>query len=148
MTFGLDTNIVCYMLDPAFPEHMAVDRLLRSLSPESVGAINPTILHESYHTLVYAQNWNREDARKTLGSFLRHPFVEFFNQTKAISVTAMNLAGKYGLGGRDSLILANFVANRVPKVHTHDSALLKLGQIEWRGMTTRITDPIAESKYE
>ena len=55
MPFGLDTNIVCYMLDPSFPEHTAAGRVLRSLSSQSTGAINPTVLHESYHTLVYAQ---------------------------------------------------------------------------------------------
>jgi predicted nucleic acid-binding protein len=147
MTAGLDTNIVCYFLDPAFPEHARISGLLRSLSPKFTVAINPTVLHETYHTLVYAQRWVREDASTRLGMLLHHPFIEFHNQTKSISALALNIAGKYELGGRDSLMLANFLSNNVPEVYTHDSELLRIGQVEWRGLTTKIIDPLVEPKH-
>ena len=54
----------------------------------------------------------------------------------------MNLAEKYRLGGRGSLMLANFLANEVSEVYTHDRALLELGQIEWRTSKMRMTDPV------
>lgn len=36
MTVGLDTNILCYALDPAYPEHEKVKELLLNLSPENL----------------------------------------------------------------------------------------------------------------
>jgi len=55
MLTGLDTNILCYALDPAYPEHKKLKNLLTNLSQENVVAINPTVLHETYHTLVFSQ---------------------------------------------------------------------------------------------
>jgi hypothetical protein len=60
-------------------------------------------------------------------------------------VTARNVAGGYGLGGRDSLILANFLANHIAEVYTHDGELLELRQIEWRGTVTKLIDPVTKS---
>ncbi len=77
---GLDTNILCYSLDPAFPEHRKSARLLSDLSPEFSISLNPTVFHETYHTLVYGQKWTREEARMRLGMMLRHPYVRFCNQ--------------------------------------------------------------------
>jgi predicted nucleic acid-binding protein len=141
MTIGLDTNVLCYILDRAFSEHNAVAGLVSSLSQERTIAVNPTVIHECYHTLVNSQHWIREDARKRLVALLRHPYVEFYNQTKSISVLALNLAGKYPLGGRDSLILANFLANRCPTLYTHDADLLKVGQLSWRTLSMKVRDP-------
>jgi len=142
MTSGIDTNILCYALDGAFPEHKRAAELLRELSPEKPLAINPTVLHECYHTLVYAQRWLREDARTRLVSVVKNPNVSFFNQTKSISVVALSLAEKYTLGGRDSVILANFLTNRASEVLTHDSDLLDLKEVSWRGRKMMIRDPL------
>jgi predicted nucleic acid-binding protein len=50
---GVDTNILCYALDPAYPEHEKVADLLTSISPDNTLALNPTVIHETYHTLVF-----------------------------------------------------------------------------------------------
>ncbi len=142
---GLDTNILCYSLDPAFPEHRKSAKLLSNLSPEFSISLNPTVFHETYHTLVYGQKWTREEARMRLGMMLRHPYVRFCNQTKSTSSLALRLAGKYNLGGRDSLILANFLANEVPALYTHDGDLLRLKIVEWRRRRMRILDPVDEA---
>jgi len=139
---GLDTNILCYALDPALKEHDILSGLFRDLSPKLIAALNPTVLHETYHTLVYHQMWERGEARGRLGILLRHPHIEFFNQTKHTSFLAMSLAEKYGLGGRDSLILANFLANRVTEMQTHDSGVLKLGAVSWKGRKMKLVDPV------
>ncbi len=146
MPIGLDSNIVCYMLDSKYPEHETVGSFLRSLSPEFVCAVNPTVMHEAYHVLVYGQSWTRQEARRRLEILLRLPFMVFFNQTKSTTVLAMNLAERYALGGRDSLILASFLANRVLEVYTHDSELLRVSELEWRGQIIRTVDPMAGSK--
>lgn len=142
MIIGLDTNVLCYTLDPAFPEHSKLSRLLIDLSPESIVALNPTVLHETYHVLVFYLKWVPEEAAKRLSMLLKHPYVEFFNQTKKISRIAINLSVRHNLGGRDALIIANFLANKVPTVYTHDRELLKLQKISWRKSSLTFKDPL------
>lgn len=142
MIIGLDTNILCYALDSAYPEHEEVREMLLKLSPDNRIAINPTVLHETYHTLVFGQKWVSSEARRRLQMLLRHPYIKFLNQTKRICVIGLNLADKYGLGGRDALIISNFISNKVPVMYTHDEEILSLGEVRWREWTLRFIDPI------
>ncbi len=143
MMVGLDTNILCYSLDPAYPEHDKLKDLLLNLSPENTVAINPTVLHETYHVLVFSQKWLPWEAKRRLQMLLRHPYVRFLNQTKRTCNVGLSLAAKYGLGGRDALIIANFIVNRVPAMYTHDDELLRLREVSWREWTIRLVDPLA-----
>ena len=145
MIVGLDTNVLCYALDPAFPEHKGLSRLLVDLSSENVVALNPTVIHETYHVLVFYLEWVPEEAARRLSMLLKHPYVEFFNQTKKISRIALNLSVKHNLGGRDALITANFLANKVPTIYTHDRELLKLKKISWRNSRVTFKDPTTET---
>lgn len=129
---GVDTNILCYALDPAYPEHEKLKDLLLNLSPGNRIAINPTILHETYHILVYGQKWMPSEAVRRLKMILKHPYIEFFSQTRKTCVVALNLAKQYRLRGRDSLIVANFLVNKVPIIYTHDEELLVYGKISWK----------------
>ena len=145
MIVGLDTNVLCYALDPAFPEHKGLSRLLVDLSPENVVALNPTVIHETYHVLVFYLEWIPEEAARRLSMLLKHPYVEFFNQTKKISRIAINLSVKHNLGGRDALITSNFLANKVPTIYTHDRELLKLEKISWRNSRVTFKDPTTQT---
>ena len=145
MITGLDTNILCYTLDPAYPEHEKLKNVLINLSPENRVAINPTILHETYHSLVFSQKWIPSEAGRRLKMLLKHPYIEFFSQTKKTCIIALNLAPQHKLGGRDALIIANFIANKVPAVYTHDQELLALKRISWRSFHVVFEDPLAES---
>ena len=146
MIIGLDTNILCYALDPAYPEHNKIKDLLTSLSTENVVALNPTVLHETYHTLVFNLEWLPQEAAGRLAMLLKHPFIEFFNHTQKTTLTALNLSVKHNLGGRDSLIMANFLANKVPILYTHDQELLKLHKISWKNYNLTLRDPLTENK--
>lgn len=141
---GLDTNILCYALDPAYPEHKKLETLLLDLSPENLVALNPTIIHETFHTLVFGQKWVPSEAVKRLKMLLKHPYVEFFSQTKKICNVALPLAVQHRLGGRDSLIIANFLLNKVPTVYTHDQELLTLKRINWKNLHIVFKDPLTE----
>lgn len=145
MITGLDTSILCYALDPAYPEHEKLKDLLLTLSPENQIAINPTVLHETYHTLVFGQRWVPSEAARRLKMILKHPYIEFLNQTKRVCVIALNLAVRYKLGGRDSLIIANFIANGIPKIYTHDQELLAYARISWRDFYITLEDPLLEA---
>jgi predicted nucleic acid-binding protein len=145
MIVGLDTNIICYALDEAYPEHKELRDLLLNLTPENKVALNPTTLHEAYHTLVFGQKWVPQDAGKTLKMLLLHPHIEFFNQTKKNCILGLNLSVKHNLGGRDALIIANFLTNKVPVVYTHDQELLKLKKLSWKTFSVTFKDPLTQT---
>jgi len=145
MLTGLDTNILCYALDPAYPEHEKLKNLLIALSQENSVAINPTTLHETYHTLVFGQKWVPNEARRRLKMLLKHPYIEFFSQTKKTSVIALDLSVQHKLGGRDALIIANFLANKVSIIYTHDQELLTLQKLSWKNFHLTFKDPLSEN---
>lgn len=141
MLIALDTNILCYALDPLYPEHSRLEDLLLNLSQESTVALNPTVIHETYHTLVFRQKWLPEDAVKRLTMLMKHPFVEFYNQTKKVSLIGLRLAERHRLGGRDALVIANYIANKTPTLYTHDTDILELKEIPWKKFKMTIADP-------
>ena len=144
MIVGLDANIICYALDEAYPENEKLGNLFLNLSSENKIAINPTTLHEAYHVLVFSQKWLPEDAAKEIKMLLKHPYTEFFNQTRKTSIIALNLSVQHKLGGRDSLIVANFLANHTPIMYTHDKELLKLQKITWKNTNLTFKDPLTQ----
>jgi len=141
---GVDTNILCYALEPAYPEHEQVKDLLISLSSENIVALNPTVLHEAYHTLVFYLEWTPEEAARRLIALIRYPYIEFFNQTQKTTLIVLNLSVKHNLDGRDALIIANFIANKIPIMYTHDNPLLKIQKITWKNTNITFKDPIAQ----
>lgn len=56
----------------------------------------------------------------------------------------MNLAVRHGLGGRDALIIANFIGNKVPMMYTHDGELLSLKRIVWKASSLEFKDPLTD----
>ena len=148
MIVGLDTNVLCYSLDPAYPEHKKLKNLLLNLSSENIVAINPTVLHETYHVLVFSQKWLPSEAKRRLQMLLQHPYIRFYNQTKRTCNVGLSLAVEHNLGGRDALIIANFIVNKVPIMYTHDNELLSLKEISWREWTIRFIDPLSEDNLE
>jgi predicted nucleic acid-binding protein len=144
MIAGLDANVLCYALDDTYAEHEKVKGLLINSSPDNKIALNPTTIHEAFHVLVFGQKWKPEEAADALKTLLEDPYAEFFNQTRKISVTALNLSVQHKLGGRDALIVANFLLNKIPVVYTHDKELLKLVKITWKNTSLTFKDPLTE----
>ncbi len=142
MIVGLDTNIICYALDEDYPENKQLNGLLLNLSPENKIAINPTTIHETYNVLVFGEKWHAEEAAHGIRLLLRNPYVEFYNQTRKTSAIALELAVHYKLRGRDSLIIANFLANNTPLMYTHDNGLLKHQKITYKNTNLTIKDPL------
>jgi predicted nucleic acid-binding protein len=142
MITGLDANILCYILDDAYPEHEPLKNLLLELNHENKLALNPTTIHEAYHALVRSQKWMPEDAADALITILNMPNVEFYSQTRKTSTIALNLSVQYSLGGRDALIAANLIANKAPTLYTHDKGLLRLQKITWKSGVLDVKDPL------
>jgi hypothetical protein len=52
------------------------------------------------------------------------------------------LAMQHKLGGRDALIMANFIVNKVPAICTHDQELLARKKISWKDFHVVFKDPL------
>lgn len=144
MIIGLDTNIICYALDEDYPENKKLNDLLLNLSQENKIAINPTTIHEAYNVLVFGEKWDPEEAAHAIRLLLKNPHIEFYNQTKKISTIALDLSVQYKLGGRDALIIANYIVNQIPTLFTHDRELLKHQKITYKNTNLKIKDPLQE----
>ncbi len=134
---GVDTNVLVAFLDKQHPDHPEAKRL------ESIPntATNPTVIHEAYHTLVYAQKWDKKEAVDTLNLYINLNTTLFLNQTREITKLGLSIGLEYPLGGRDSLILANFLFNRIERIVTFDGALLHLEKLTIDGGTLGIIAP-------
>jgi predicted nucleic acid-binding protein len=136
---GLDTNVLVYALDPAFAEHSEAKKAILS---SSGWAINSTVVHECYHTLVFRRKITPADSKLKLVELLKDPRTAFLNMTKSVSLFALDLAAKTNLGGRDSLIIGCYLHNNIPQIYSHDEELTKLGKVSYKGRQTHITDPV------
>ncbi len=70
--------------------------------PRYTRAINSTVVHECYHTLVFRRKINPADCKLKIVELLKDPRTAFLNMTKSVSLFALDLASKTNLGGRDS----------------------------------------------
>jgi len=63
---GIDTNVLVAFLDKGHPDNPKTKILIEN----RYNAVNPTIIHETYHTLVYKQKWIKNDAKNILTDFV------------------------------------------------------------------------------
>lgn len=133
---GIDTSVLVAYLDYGHPSHHQTEKLRRRAV-----ALNPTIVHEAYHSLVFKMKWNPTEARETLEELVTDKSMLFLNQTLQTTRVGLHLAVKYGLGGRDALILANLLNSNVPEIVTFDQALTKLKSISHRERILKIRSP-------
>lgn len=117
---GLDTNLLTYALDPTFPEHSEAKKAVLS---SDGWAVNATVVHECYHTLVFRRKISPIDFKLKLAEFLRDQRTSFLNMTKSTSPFALDLATMTKLGGRDLLIIGCYLQNNVPEICSHDEEL-------------------------
>ena len=83
---------------------------------------------------------NRRD-KEYLGVDINLDTTLFLNQTKEITELGLSIGLEYPLGGRDCLILANFLFNSIERIVTFDGALLHLEKLTIDGRTLRIIAP-------
>lgn len=137
---AIDTSVLVAYLDGEHPSHGQTDWL----SKEAV-ALNPTVVHEAYHTLVFKMKWTGEAASESILEALSDERVRFVNQSMRTTRAGLRLAVELGLGGRDALILATFVTGRIREFVTFDADLLRLRRVTFGRdrMTIRAPRPTA-----
>lgn len=130
---GIDTNVLVAYLDGGHPAHRRTERL----SSEAV-ALNPTIIHEAYHTLVFKMKWSPEQASRVLVEASTDERNLFVNQTLTTTKMGLRLAVRYGVGGRDALILANTLSAKIADFVTMDDELIALKRVAYGELTLTI----------
>jgi predicted nucleic acid-binding protein len=130
---AIDSNVLISYLDHEHPQHSKV----ASLAARKV-AVNPTVIHETYHTLVFKLKWRPEETLSILMELLDDSTILFLNQTKETTRVGVQLATQYSLGGRDALILASFLSAAVPEMITFDRTLIQIRKVEHGNRSLRI----------
>ncbi|GIU72779.1 MAG: hypothetical protein KatS3mg003_2258 [Candidatus Nitrosocaldaceae archaeon] len=131
---GIDSNVLIAFLIDNHPDHDKVKGLL-----DSIHVINPTVIHEVYHTCVFKL---RIDA-KVIADIL----MEYIDNTLFLPITydttrlGLRIAVKYMLGGRDALIIASYLNSNIRRLVTFDKELLKLNKIALEGKRIDIIKP-------
>jgi predicted nucleic acid-binding protein len=140
---ALDSNILVYSLDPKLPEHEQAKVAILGLKGL---CLNPTIMHETYHTLVFKRKMRAADARLKIVELLEDDRALFGNQTKTVAELCLRLAVKHNLGGRDALIIGCYLCNGMSLMLTHDDRILQLGTLSFEKYQIGFEDPIATSR--
>ena len=137
---GVDSSILVYALDPETKEHSGAVRAVLSLQD---WAVNPTVVHEIYHTLVFKRAMKPGDANLKIKTLLRDRRTHFFNITKTISLYSLDLASEFNMGGRDSLIIGCYMMNGLEGMLTHDGSILRIEKVDFRGRQITFHDPLS-----
>jgi len=133
---ALDSTVLIAYLDREHPRH---DRV-RSLAFRRV-ALNPTVLQETYHALVFKLKWTPEETGRVLREVLDDADILFLNQTRETTRIGLGLAERYALGGRDALILASFLNPSVPEMVSFDKPIITLGKVAHGRRELKIRSP-------
>lgn len=134
---GIDTNVLVAYLDAGHPSHKETEFLaLRGV------ALNPTVIHEAYHTLVFKMKWAVEEASRTLVAACADEDNLFINQTLRTVRAGLRIGTEHSeLGGRDALILGNLLVGKVGELVTYDKELLALGKVRFGRSVISIRRP-------
>lgn len=134
---GIDTNILVAYLDKEHPDNPKTKELTHETN---FIYLSPTVIHETYHTLVYAQKWRRKKAEKVLNNLINIEDTKYLEQNKNTTKLGLKIANKYEIGGRDSLIISTLLG-KTKKLITLDKELLNHKKIKINNKTLKIKKP-------
>jgi predicted nucleic acid-binding protein len=134
----IDTNIMVSYRDNDHPNHSQTEKLRQKAI-----MISPTTIHEAYYSLIFKMKWDPDEARVTLEELMADRNNLFLNQTLQTTRAGLHLTVKYGLGGRDALILANLLVSNILHMITLDQDLIKRGSVTYRNEVLKIRSPLS-----
>lgn len=132
---GIDSNVLLAYLIPDHPDHAKTKALVRRSH-----AVNPTVIHEAYHTSVFKL---RRDPAVTVKVLIAYIDLALTIPIGTAAVRrGLGLAAKHSLGGRDALILASYLlCQKVESLVTFDHSLLALKKISVGRRSLSIVHP-------
>lgn len=102
--------------------------------------VNPTVLHETYHSAVFKMKRRPDQTVRILRDYMN--FALCLPITAGTVELGLKLALKHFLGGRDALIISTYLLSKdVQTLVTMDKDLLNLGEIKLGKKTLRISPP-------
>jgi predicted nucleic acid-binding protein len=133
---GIDSNVLVAYLVPDHPDH----ELTKSLMGKR-HAVNPTVLHETYHACVFKLRRRPDETVATLRDYMN--FALCLSMNSDTVDLGLKLAIRHSLGGRDALILASYMLSKqINKFVTLDGSLFSVRRIEIGKKALEITQAV------
>ncbi|MFO7795907.1 MAG: PIN domain-containing protein [Promethearchaeota archaeon] len=119
---GIDSNILVYALNKDLHEHLACKELLMSIvNGNEVVSIPSIVFMECFHALVKAFKYKEVEVKKRLVAVIDSKNINVLDISTSSILFAFEIAEKYRTGGRDSLIAASLLENKIQEIYSHDS---------------------------
>lgn len=132
---GIDSSVLVAYLVPEHPEH----DVTKSLANKN-HAVNPTVIHETYHTCIFKLKRVPEQTVRVLLSYMKLTLC--LSITEKTTELGLKLALEHHLGGRDALILASYLSSsQVSRFVTLDQTLLRIGEAKLGSKILKISMP-------
>ena len=124
---GLDSNILVYALNKDIPEHLLCKELLINIvNGKELVSIPSIVFMESFHALVKAFKYKVAEVKKRLIAIIDSKNINVLDISTSSILFAFEIAEKYETGGRDSLIAASLLENKIQEIYSHDSDFDKI----------------------
>ena len=124
---GIDSNIIVYALNEDLPEHFFCKDLMKKvINGKEIVSIPSIVFMESFYALVYAYKFKETEVKKRLIALIDSRNMILMDITTATILLAFEIAEKFETGGRDSLIAASLLENKIQEIYSHDSDFDKI----------------------
>ena len=124
---GIDSNILVYALNKDLPEHLHCKNLLIDIvNGKELVSIPSIVFMECFHALVKAFKYKEVEVKKRLITIMDSKNINVLDISTSSILLAFEIAEKYRTGGRDSLIAASLLENKIQEIYSHDSDFDKI----------------------
>ena len=118
---GIDSNILVYALNKDLPEHLHCKQLLINIvNGKELVSIPSIVFMECFHALVKAFNFSEVEVKKRLIAIIDSININVLDISTSSILLAFEISEKYRTGGRDSLIAASLLENKIQEIYSHD----------------------------
>ena len=124
---GIDSNILVYALNKDLPEHLPCKELLIDVvSGKELVSIPSIVFMECFHALVKSFKYKEVEVKKRLIAIIDSKNINVLDISTSSILFAFEIAEKYKTGGRDYLIAAGLLENKIQEIYSHDSDFDKI----------------------
>ncbi|TKJ28016.1 MAG: hypothetical protein CEE42_00605 [Promethearchaeota archaeon Loki_b31] len=124
---GIDSNILVYALNKDFPEYLPCKELLINIvNGKELVSIPSIVFMECFHALVRAFKYKEVEVKKRLVAIMDSKNINVLDISTSSILFAFEIAEKYKTGGRDSLIAASLLENKIQEIYSHDTDFDKI----------------------
>ena len=124
---GIDSNILVYALNKDLPEHLPCKELLINIvNGKELVSIPSIVFMECFHALVKAFQYKEVEVKERLIAIIDSKNFNILDISTSSILLAFEIVDQYGTGGRDSLIAASLLENKIQEIYSHDTDFDKI----------------------